>query len=149
MDVTDFFNDVRAFHEKFALAVHPSTAPTLLDADTFRFRLDFLGEELKEFVEAHDGNDLAKAADALVDLVYVALGTAHLMGLPFDLHWRAVQEKNMMKERACAANDERSKRRHALDVVKPVGWTPPDHQPILDKATRDHGYVFRSTDEPS
>lgn len=146
MDHTDYFNDVRLFHEKFGLSIHPSTAPRLLDQEVFNFRLRFLEEETIEFIRNHTHGNLAEAGDALVDLVYVALGTAHMMGLPFDLMWRLVQEKNMQKERANGHNDPRSKRGSRLDVVKPAGWTPPDHRPIIEKALRDHAYTYRTND---
>ena len=97
----------------------------------FTYRTKFMLEELLEFADAQYRADLPAAADALVDLVYVALGTAHLMGLPFDELWRTVQLANLQKERATGADDPRSKRGHHLDVVKPVGWQAPDHVPVL------------------
>lgn len=130
----DYYDAVRSFHKKFELDHHSRTEPSLLLPDVQKFREDFLDEELDEFKEAIIDGDIAKAADALVDLVYVALGTAHLMGLDFDAHFEEVQKANMAKERSTGTDDPRSKRRHQLDVVKPVGWKPPDHLPIL-KAT--------------
>ena len=67
-----------------------------------------------------------KVLDALVDLVYVALGTAYLHGFgpqKFNEAWRRVHEKNMEKIRAPSA--DHSKRGSAFDVIKPAGWTPP------------------------
>jgi predicted HAD superfamily Cof-like phosphohydrolase len=75
--------------------------------------------------------------DALIDLVYVALGTADLMGLPWEKMFEEVQRANMAKERAKSADESMAKtgRGHVLDVVKPAGWTPPDHLPILTAAS--------------
>lgn len=130
------WQDVLDFSRKFGLPVYPEAPPAVLKPDVFVFRNKFIHEEADEFYLAHMDNDLAGAVDALVDLCYVALGTAALMGVPFDEHWRAVQAANMLKERAEAANDGRSKRGHAFDIVKPDGWRAPDHVPILGRAQK-------------
>ena len=38
--------------------------------------------------------------DALIDLTYVAMGTAYMMGLPWQDLWDEVQRANMSKVRA-------------------------------------------------
>lgn len=119
--------DVRDFHEKFG--VPQGDEPCMLDLATYMFRKNFLQEELDEFMEAYSEGDLHKAADALVDLVYVAHGTAAMMGLPWASLWNEVQRANMSKVRATSA--EQSKRGSALDVIKPEGWTGPDFTPWL------------------
>lgn len=133
--MTDLFNDVREFHRKFGLPFHGERMvaekpdcipPHLLDPSTNDFREKFMQEELDEYKLAVAQGDLAKAADALCDLVYVALGTAHMMHVPFIRCWFEVQRANMQKERASSAEDARSVRGHVLDVVKPKGWTPPN-----------------------
>lgn len=124
------FADVKAFHVKFGLP--HSQLPQLLEPDIYRFRTDFMAEELREFDEAMEVADLPHAADALIDLVYVAMGTAVMMGIPWQLLWDAVQAANMNKVRASNAEDERSVRKHTLDVVKPPGWQPPNIQYLLD-----------------
>lgn len=130
-----YFDDVGAFHVRFGLPrAGDHRAPELPTYDVARYRLRFLDEELAELETALMVGDLALAADALADLVYVALGTAHLLGLPFDAIWAEVQRANLAKERATGPDDARSKRGHALDVVKPAGWRPPDHRPALRRA---------------
>lgn len=124
------FDEVWFFHDKFDLP-RPET-PQLLDDDTFFYRDEFLREELNEFHEAHQHGDLAGAADALVDLVYVALGTAVMMGLPWAELWDEVQRANMAKVRARDVSE--SKRDSPLDVVKPEGWVPPDIKAVLRRA---------------
>jgi predicted HAD superfamily Cof-like phosphohydrolase len=130
-----YHDDVREFHEKFNLPHdRDGSLPRLLDNDTFEYRRRFLIEELTEMCDAHDEGNLAEFADALVDLIYIACGTAHLAGINLDAHFAEVQRTNMQKERATSAADPRSKRGHALDVVKPAGWVGPDHEPILRAA---------------
>lgn len=128
------FRDVGVFHEKFGLPVAGEFPPTVLDPEAFMFRYQFLQEELHELLGAHRAGDLAGVADALADLVYVALGTAHFYGIPFDDVFAEVQRANMSKERAADVSDPRSKRGSGLDVVKPEGWTPPDIRAVLEGA---------------
>jgi len=62
--------------------------------------------------------------DALVDLVYVALGTAVLSGFDFEEAWRRVHRANMLKVKP--RKGQYTKRRSAFDIVKPPGWQAPD-----------------------
>lgn len=127
------FSDVGDFHRRFALhASDRSPGPTGAehDEELMRFRIGFLHEELKEFIEALEKGDLAEAFDALIDLNYVSLGTAHLLGFPWEDGWAAVQAANMAKQRA-ASDGSDSARGSSFDVVKPPGWTPPDIEGIL------------------
>jgi predicted HAD superfamily Cof-like phosphohydrolase len=124
--------DIKDFHAKFLVPV--SDKPDFLNEEMLIFRERFMHEELREFSEAHAERDLAKCLDALVDLVYVAIGTAHIMGLPFDQAWEAVHTANMAKERATSSNQ--SKRGTQYDVIKPAGWTPPD----IEKVISDYQY---------
>lgn len=139
------FNDVGDFHHKFGLhsVNHNGAGPQETNDELLRFRIKFLLEELTEYVEALGGSleaevrlplpieniDHAQAFDALIDLVYVALGTAHLQGYPWSDGWRLVQMANMAKVRAQSA--EESKRGTAFDVIKPPGWIAPDIESLL------------------
>lgn len=124
------YEDVAAFHEKFGLTYNGG--PRLLDFDVLSFRMKFLEEELGEFIESAAEQDLPGMADALIDLVYVAMGTAYMLGLPWQQLWNEVQRANMSKVRA-QSKDE-SKRGSSLDVIKPAGWTGPDIKRILEEA---------------
>lgn len=126
------FDDVGDFHEKFNLdnVTYHGASPRDLDPDVLAFRIEFLREELKEFEDACAAGSEAGKFDALLDLVYVALGTAQLLGYPWQRGWVAVQHANMRKVRA-ASDGSDSKRGSAYDVVKPPGWEPPDLESIL------------------
>lgn len=123
-------DDVKAFQRKFMVPM--AEAPSLLDKDTLDFRIGFLREELQEFEESAGRDDLEGMADALVDIVYIALGTAHMMGLPWQRLWDSVQEANMAKRMAKPDGSD-SKRGSPLDVVKPPGWVGPDHRHLGHK----------------
>lgn len=140
-DAEEMFHDIADFHRKFGLEY--KGPPRRLPEELGEFRTGFIAEELAEYVSpkgAHhmrvvemiktyyrdygDSVDLEKQFDALIDMVYVAMGTAYLQGFAFDEGWRRVHEANMKKVRALRAED--SARNSTHDVVKPAGWTPPD-----------------------
>lgn len=135
--VVSDYQKVKDFHLRFGVPCdEDADAPFLPAPDVLEYRRGFLQEELDEFTEACQGQNLELALDALLDLVYVAYGTALLMGVSPEA-WQElfddVQRANMAKERATSANDPRSKRSHSLDVVKPTGWIGPRGADILKK----------------
>ena len=111
------FKDVIAFHKKYKLGY--SGPPRLLDHRIADIRYRHLFEELQELAQANGKRDKVRILDALVDIVYVALGTAYLQGFNFDEAWKRIHKTNMKKIR-CAT------KRSPLDVVKPLGWRPPN-----------------------
>lgn len=131
------WDDIKAFHEKFGLEY--SGPPRLLFEDMSRFRVAFMQEELDEYKKSISGSDSVAtrcdAFDALIDLVYVALGTCYLHGFPFPEGWRRVQQANMAKIRV--DRPENSKRGSSFDVVKPLGWQPPDHTELVGLVVDD------------
>lgn len=131
----DNFGDVGHFHHKFGLdnTTFKAPGPRPDDTELINYRIGFMTEELDEFVEGWESDDHAKMFDALIDLVYVAMGTAHFLGYPWQAGWDRVQTANMAKERA-AADGSNSKRGSGFDVVKPEGWTPPNIEGLLTDA---------------
>ena len=135
----NLFKDIKDFHEKFRLEY--DGPPRVLPEELAKFRIGFMAEEFGEYCLDEDGIvkamvedfkenctpqnvPLDKQLDALVDMVYVILGTAYLQGFDFNEAWRRVHEANMKKIRAERASD--SQRNSTFDVVKPAGWTAPD-----------------------
>jgi NTP pyrophosphatase (non-canonical NTP hydrolase) len=124
------FELVGILYEHFGLPVtKDDSVPHLLNDATSNFRLEFIKEEVKELQKGYEECDLAQIADALVDLVVVAMGTAHMHGLPWEELFNEVQRANMSKRRATHAGE--SKRGTALDLVKPTGWIAPRIHNIL------------------
>jgi predicted HAD superfamily Cof-like phosphohydrolase len=121
--------DVEYFHRRFLQFY--SGLPRDLPEDIQNFRINFMREEMREYENAVSSNDLEGALDALVDLAYVLLGTAHLHGFDFREAWRRVQVANMNK--VLAKNADESKRGYRLDVVKPPGWVAPDHSDLVKR----------------
>lgn len=123
------FKDLADFHIKYGVPRYTPN-PTTLDFETQDFRRKFLQEELDEYDEAIARDDLPEQIDALLDLVYIAVGTLDIMGVNSQRHWNEIQRANMSKERAKHASQ--SKRGSSLDVIKPEGWVGPDHISILE-----------------
>lgn len=117
--------DIEDFHKKFGLVYDGE--PRMLPKDVEEFRIKFMQEELQEYIDAETQE---KKFDALIDLVYVALGTSYLHGFPFGKGWTTVHRANMNKVRT--KNPDDSKRNSSFDVVKPEGWKPPDIKKVLE-----------------
>jgi len=115
----NLFRDVADFHE-LILKDPADSAPTLISLEFCMVRAAFMAEELTEYNEAIVKADIVGIADALADIIYVALGTAYKMGLPFNEIWNAVHSANMHKIRGT------TKRKNKIDAMKPVGWRGPE-----------------------
>lgn len=113
-----YYNAVQQFHSK-VLGIE-DTLPTFVLPVEFSQRIDFMEEEIEELGQAYIDKDMIGVADALADLVYVALGTAHMMGIPFDQVFKVVHAANMRKLRGM------TKRGMVFDACKPEGWVGPE-----------------------
>ena len=111
-DVENFQRDITG--------IEPASSPTIVSAEYFMARADFMVEEINEFVESCMEGHIVGAADALADVVYVAVGTALSMGIPLDKVWDVVHSANMAKRPGM------TKRGIANDAVKPEGWVGPE-----------------------
>ena len=127
--VYDEMADVRDFYRKFGQPM--SDKPTMVFETPRRAyeRADFMQEELDEFRRGLNTRNISEMADALIDLVYVAKGTAIEMGLPWEELWQDVQRANMAKVIG------RTKRGIDIDVTKPPGWVGPKTAAILYRAS--------------
>lgn len=104
--------DIEAFQERFDLR-EPATL------DWLKSRICFLEEELNELKEAADNKDPVAVFDALLDLVYVAKGTAAIADLPWAAGWAEVHRSNMDKIPGGRSH------RLSKDMIKPEGWVGP------------------------
>jgi predicted HAD superfamily Cof-like phosphohydrolase len=111
------WNDVRLFHEKFG---HPvADKPTMISKKRALSRAKWMNEEVAEFLVAED---VYEQADAMIDLMYFALGTMVEMGLEPDELFAIVQRANMAKlwpDGKPHYNPKDNK------VIKPEGWEDP------------------------
>jgi len=127
--MTDILKEIDNFHKKYGFEKNEKIdIPN--NSELINFRTAFLMEELAEYTNAITKKDAAGALDALVDIVYIALGTAWLFNLPFEKAWTEVQKANMSKIRA---KDKTGKRGTKFDVVKPKDWKAPNIEKIIEE----------------
>lgn len=122
---------VAAFHAK---AGHPiSTLPKVLSDERKAVRASWLREEIEEFLNA---TDIVGQADAIIDLVYFALGTMVEMGTDAEPLFDVVHIANMRKAERPTARPSDGK------LLKPTGWLSPE--PELAKSVIRRHSPFQS-----
>ncbi len=129
------FHQVKAVHGGY-MPRWPTAAPPAWIRD---LRAALLAEEVAELGEAIVARDIVKIADALADIVYVAVGTAVTYGIPFDAVFAEVHRSNMTKANA---PDE-------AKLVKGPGYEPPRIAELLglgDEPAIDVGYLSLPAD---
>ncbi len=159
---------VAELHEKMGHAKARLPKPGFLEPKFMAMRLNFMLEELHETAVAcgfyldndpkasssfptlqykyfHGNGDLDEnledALDGLIDLQYVLLGTADLMGFShpgpgkfanmsiWQEAWNRVHNANMKKEPV--VNAKESARGFNIDLKKPIGWLKPQFKDLL------------------
>lgn len=115
--------DLYDMHDKFDFheAIGKMDSNTL--RELLKFRLNFLQEELDEAKNADSAEDIV---DALIDLCVVAIGTLDLFDIDAQESWNRVHNANMSKERGI--KKERPNPLGLPDLIKPEGWTAPNHE---------------------
>ena len=86
-------------------------------------RMDLIAEEYQELLEAVANEDIVETADALVDLVYVAIGMCVELGIPFNRVFNEVHQSNLRKVDGPKSPEGKQ--------LKPEGWVPPNVKQIL------------------
>ncbi len=117
---------VKEFHSKFN---HPVRGkPTLLEQERVEKRTKWMLEEIQEFV---DSNNVSDQADAMIDLMYFALGTLVEMGVEPTNLFKTVHEANMSK----LWEDGKPHYNEDGKTIKPKGWIDP-YPKILEEIER-------------
>ena len=89
------FQKVKKFMETFGQEV--KSRPSFSSDKINMLRYNLIKEELEEFKQALDNNDLLEVADALTDILYVTYGAGHAFGINLDDCFEEVQNSNMSK----------------------------------------------------
>jgi len=118
----DIYGLVTEFQTKVLKNIPYNSIP---DEKEYKFIVDTLQEELDEFKEAYQYSNYSEMGDALIDLIYFALGHSYRMGFDFDHWFKQVHEANMKKQ--VATTD-----RGLTDAAKPDNWEEPKFN-IYDK----------------
>lgn len=157
MTAFDPVRDIEDFHKKYGQEYNG--LPRALPEDLAQFREDFIQEEKDEYsrharfaqaelsgtrFESFDNanfvDHLEEMLDALVDMTYVVLGTAHLHGFNFREAWKRVHAANMKKIRT--SKTQRGKRGESkYDVIKPQGWLAPRHTDLVEQHAHTEQHV--------
>lgn len=120
-------SDVRAFHEVCDVPIRSRPSFPGIDRVTLRNRL--LWEEFNEYQEAVANRDIVATADAIADIIYIAVGTALEFGIPLDRVWDEVQRSNMAKVDPVTG---KVRKRFDGKVEKPRGWRGPDIEGVME-----------------
>lgn len=156
-------HDVANMHDKKGFKPHRLSKPGFLKDDFMKMRLNFIMEELQELASAcgykwivdfekeriefikNKPSNLEDALDSLIDIVYVTLGTADLMGFKAPVvpnaktqfqtsiwwaAWTRVHEANMKKE--MVRHTSESSRGFGIDLKKPKGWIKPTFKDLYE-----------------
>jgi len=122
----DMAGKVQDFNKKVT-GLPELNARGMLSDERFDQRLNHIFEELAEAKRAQDARDPHEVVDGMVDVIYLAIGTLLEMGVPPDFAFDEVHRANMEKQRG------NSVRNGQYEAVKPAGWNPPDHGPLLER----------------
>lgn len=123
----DMIGDVYKFNQEIIGTIPPEN-PQVLSRERLLFGLTAMYEELHEFTLASNTNNVGEAVDAMIDLIYFAIGRCYEMGIPIHKLtecWNKVQEKNMQKTLG------KKNRGTEIDAAKPEGWTAADLNEVL------------------
>jgi predicted HAD superfamily Cof-like phosphohydrolase len=120
---------VNEFHEVFKIGKPPKKL-TLLPSKEYQLRYDLGKEELDEYLEACQNNDLKEIADSLGDQLYILCGTILKHGLQYKIYdvFEEIHRSNMSKL------DENGKPIFREDgkVLKGKNFFKPDLKKVLD-----------------
>ena len=89
------FQKVKNFMKTFGQEV--KSRPSFSSDKINILRYNLIKEELDEFKQALDNNNLLEVADALTDILYVTYGAGHAFGINLDACFEEVQNSNMSK----------------------------------------------------
>lgn len=88
--------------------------------------MSLIQEEFDETMDAFAKGDTIELADGLADMVWVIMGLASSVGIPFDQVWNEVRASNMSK-----VVDGKLVKREDGKVLKPESYFRPDINAVL------------------
>lgn len=130
--------DIEDMHKKYQ--VNEWVAKQLDDGDMKKlqqllaFRLDFVEEEFEETLKAFADKNPEEIVDGLIDIIVIALGTLDMFNVDTDWAWEKVHNANMNKE--VGVKPGRPNPLGLPDLIKPEGWTAPNHSENTGILTR-------------
>jgi len=123
----NYQDDVNVFMEaadqRVKLVAYPEFDMTDPQAQLY---MSLIQEEFDETMDAFVKGDTIEVADGLADMVWVIMGLASSLGIPFDQVWDEVRASNMSK-----VVDGKLIKREDGKVLKPEGYFRPDINAVL------------------
>jgi len=116
--INEEFEQVKDFHKAFECLI--SETPVLLSENEVKRRVEFMREEIQEFI---DSDTICDQADAMIDLIYFALGTLVEMGVKPKEIFDIVHNANMTK---IWSDGKVHYREDNGKVIKPPEWQDPE-----------------------
>lgn len=129
---------VRQFHLAFGIPV--SRAPKGISVKRRRFRAKLLREEVREFVRAEN---LVEETDALLDIIYLALGGLVELGVKPAIPFKIVHRSNLAKR---WPNGTRRRNRSGKPL-KPPQWVSPSRELRKELDRQKHGSATRQSSD--
>lgn len=114
--MSDIFSDQR----KFMRACGQTSDSH--NPDQFSMYCDLVREETKELEQALAAEDTVAQLDALIDILVVAAGAIHSLGVDAEGAWKEVTRSNFAK---VDPRTGKVTRREDGKVLKSAGWEPP------------------------
>jgi len=111
------YGQVKDFHRMFNHRVKET--PVFLPEEQVKNRVEFMREEIQEFIDSENVYD---QTDAMIDLIYFALGTLVEMGVKPKEIFDIVHNANMTK---VWADGKVRYREDNGKVIKPPEWEDP------------------------
>ena len=115
--INEEFEKVKDFHRMFNHRVKET--PVFLPEEQVKNRVEFMREEIQEFIDSENVYD---QTDAMIDLIYFALGTLVEMGVKPKEIFDIVHNANMTK---VWADGKVRYREDNGKVIKPPEWEDP------------------------
>ena len=126
---TNWFKDMQDMHKKYGVDKWMDDEKTYDGIHLrkyMKFRIGMMQEELDETKTAFDNKDAEEMVDGMIDLCVFAIGTLEVFGVDANKAWNEVYKANMSKE--VGIKEGRPNPLGLPDLVKPEGWTGPEHK---------------------
>jgi predicted HAD superfamily Cof-like phosphohydrolase len=130
MGINKEYNMVKKFQKAFNNPF--AEKPTLMNIERANKRYNWMKEEIDEFIKATKNKDIVEQADAMIDVIYFALGTLVELGIEPENLFAIVQQANMSK----LWEDGKPRFRESDGkVIKPPSWIDP-HKKLVTEIQR-------------
>ena len=126
---TNWFKDMQDMHKKYGVDkwMNDEKNSDWSRLNKFmQFRISMMQEELDETKAAFNDRNAEEMVDGIIDLCVFAIGTLEVFGVDANKAWDEVYKANMSKE--VGIKEGRPNPLGLPDLVKPEGWTGPEHK---------------------